>query len=578
MTMQESFRSAAKTAALLAGVLAVTAGCQDLKVENLIEPDRDRALSNPSDVQALIGGGFFPNFFRPVHGTDGGLSGLVISLWGYASSDFTSTLAGTGSAVYYLDLIEPRRVHPNAAVICSTICEWGPRDYWARIGSSASILYDGLQVLDKQDMRITENNVDVTARARAFAKFMQGWTWGYAALAFDRVHIVPETVEIPGRLEDVYEFAKTTLVRQDSAILIAVEALDEAIRIAQANPTVVTYPAADQSNLWFGSPAPITNQQFIQMANTLAARLLVLGAASPEDRATKVPWQRVLTYTANGVKAGNDFEFVLSSTRTSQVVQRLQNNTTGGTTNARWDYRTIGPADQSGAYQAWIAMPEEQRNRFNITTPDRRITGATPTAHGSYTGYRADNNGFLAERGTYFLSAYQWQRHKFRNGLAVTATTTGLDRGSVPMITADENNLLRAEALLRTSGASQAVVDLINITRTRPQLLPGTTTPVPNLPPVTLAGVPTVNGQCVPKRDDGQCGTLATAIRYERMLELAGQDALRGYADSRGFGMLPNGSPLLFAVPGNVLQQYGLQNYTFGGVGNPGSASYNPWN
>src|SRR5690606_4857383 len=141
------------------------------------------------------------------------------------------------------------------------------------------------------------------------------------------------------------------------------------------------------------------------------------------------------------------------------------------------------------AYQAWIGAPESQRDRFDIVTPDRRITGPTPTSDGSYTRYRADNNGFEPDRGTYFLSAYQWSRHAIENGM--TGNNTGNNLGTHAMIKADENRLLRAEALLRT-GDRPGAAELINVSRTREQVI-GTTT-YPGLPPVTAAGVPEVDG------------------------------------------------------------------------------------
>src|SRR5690606_19768170 len=107
----------------------------------------------------------------------------------------------------------------------------------------------------------------------------------------------------------------------------------------------------------------------------------------------------------------SDFMVQLSTgSRESQLLARTQNNTTAGTTNARLDYRLIGPADQSGAYQTWIASPLDARERFDIVTPDRRITGPTPTSDGAYVRYRADNNGFEVDRGLYLFSAYQWSR------------------------------------------------------------------------------------------------------------------------------------------------------------------------
>jgi hypothetical protein len=544
------------------------AGCMDLDVVNTIDADQERALADPASVEALIGGAFYPNFFRPVHGSDGGLSGLVVSLWGDAGADFTATLAGTTSAVWYLDLVEPRPALENAASICATICQHGPRDFWARIQRVSSISYDGLIAING-GMVMRQGSVDVTPRAKAFAKFMQGWAWGYAALVFDKVNVVPETVPIPADPQALAELNHTSLVSYKDAIKAAIASLEEAIAIARQNPNVVSFPSAAESAFWFGTEAPVTNAQFIQWANTLAARLLVLAARTPEERQNGVDWQKVLQYTSAGISSdASNFEFLLSTTRSSQLLFRQQSNTSTGTTNARWNYRAIGPADQSGAYQAWINGAANTRNRFNIVTPDRRITGATPTSNGSYTRYRADNNGFLAERGLYLFSAYQWTRHQNRFNLT---DANRHQAGTAPMITADENKLLRAEALLRTNGSRDEAVALINVTRTRAHL--GS-----SLPPLTVSGVPTVNGTCVPRTDAGVCGTLMTALRYERMIELAGMDAIRGYAESRGFGLLADGSLLQFPVPGNILDLYGLPIYTFGGMGKEGAATYKPLN
>jgi hypothetical protein len=93
---------------------------------------------------------------------------------------------------------------------------------------------------------------------------------------------------------------------------------------------------------------------------------------------------------------------------------------------------------------------------------------------------------------------------------------------------------------------------------------------------VTAAGVPTVNGACVPKTDSGACGDLLTALRYERMVELAGIDMIIPRADSRGFGILSEGSLYQWPVPGNVLELYHLPEYTYGGIGQPGGAVYAP--
>lgn len=549
---------------VLGAALLASAACQDLQVDNTTAPDRARATANPNDVQALIGGLFYPTFYNAIN------TSLAVNLWPYAASEFTASLAGTNTFLWYLDLVEPRIQHNNGAVIPQSNGPHGPRNYWSAIGRASAIAYDGLQLLNS-GMVILENNVDVTPRARAFAKFMQGWSWGYQALIFDQVHIVPETTDLPTQPAALQALILSSLTPANQAMNSAIAALEEAITIAKQHPTVVRYPDVATSTLWFGSPTPISNAQFIQMANTLAARLMVLNARTPQERA-QVNWQKVLQLTAAGISTpANDFNFQLASNRTSNLLARVQNNTTGGTTNGRWDYRAIGPADQSGAYQAWVNAQPADRDRFNVVTTDRRITGTSPTSDGSYTRYRADNNGFEVDRGTYFRSAYQWSRHAIRNGL--TGTTTGNDRGVLPLITADENNLLRAEALLRTGDRAGAAA-LINITRTRTQRI-GTVNH-PGLPPVTAAGVPTVDGVCIPRTDAGACGSLLAALRYEMMIELAGTDILIGYANSRGLGILPEGSLLSFPVPGNVLQLYGLEEYTYGGQGQPNTATYSP--
>ncbi len=414
-----------------------------------------------------------------------------------------------------------------------------------------------------------EGTTDVTPRARAFAKFIQGWSWGYLGLVFDEAHVFDEFGVIPANREQLMQVAIGSLRPYPQVIAAAVGALEEAIAIAQAHPDVVHFPAFATSGLWFGTDAPVTSQQFIQWANTLAARLLVLSARTPEERRA-VDWNRVLAFTANGIQSpANDFQRVLASAggRASTLLANTQNNSATANNNMRWDYRVIGPADQSGAYQAWIQAPVAQRERFDIVTPDRRITGATPTSNGTYAAYRADDNGFDPSRGVYRYSAYQWRRHSFSLGLT-GPTQTGNTSGTVGLITADENTLLRAEALLRT-GNPGAAATLINVTRTRAHQ-------GQSLPPVTAAGVPTVDGACVPRQDSGACGTLLDALRYERMIELAAMDQFRGYAEARGWGTLPDGSLLQFPIPGNELELFGMPGYTYGGVGNPGSATYGP--
>jgi hypothetical protein len=549
---------------LLGALLVTASACQDLQVENLIAPDRERATANPLDVQAFVGGAFFPTYFNVLHDNES-----TAAAWFAPGAGMTATWDGQDTQLQYQDhLAEPRIAHDNGIVLSQGNGPEGPRNFWRLATSSATVAYDGLQLFD-EGMIIIDGGVDVTPRARAFAKFMQGWTWGYLGLIFDEAHVLRETTDLPQAPGELLEVTLETLVPFEEVIAAAVGSLEEAIAVAQANPAVVHYPSFSQSPLWFGGVDPITNEQFIGMANTLAARLLVLGARDQAARRA-VDWQRVLAFTANGVSAGEDWEMQLSSARDTRILEDAQENAQGDW-NTRWDYRTIGPADQSGAYQAWISAPLSQRNRFDIVTPDRRITGETPKSDGSYTRYRADNNGFVVDRGTYLFSAYQWAKHAIE--LGKTGNDAGEDEGTLALITATENNLLRAEAMVHTGNLAGAAA-LINVSRTAPQTINGVE--YPGLAPVTAAGVPNVAGVCVPRQDDGDCGTLLDAIRYERMIELAVVDPIFPYADSRGWGTLPDGALLQWPIPGNVLDLYGMGDYTYGGVGGEWSATYAP--
>ncbi len=585
----------------------------DLQVDNLIDPDRQKVLGNPEDVQTLVASSFGTQLFAALTGSNATgevLGPLSFALWGAAGSNITTSLATATSSQWYLDLVEPRPAINNASVITTTLGPHAPRVFWRMLGKPSTDAYDALFLING-GTDIVVDGVDHTARARAMAKLVQGWSWGYQALIFDQVNIVSDTLDM-GALSfaELAELPRSSLKSYDEAMVDALASIDEAIQIAQSNPNIVFPATGGPTGQWFGSPTDITSARFVQIANTLAARLLVLNARNPQERQA-VDWARVKAYTAGGIQPGNDLGVRLEESRQHTTYLRIHGmgTTTGHPAQLggyRWDYRTVGMADQSGAYQDWISQPPVNRVRFDIVTPDRRITGPTPTSHGSYTRYRCpatttpvapctaagEDDGFTASRGSYFMGNYQWARHGIRENLpwdAValrTADNTGYKTGTTYLATAHENALLRAEAILRTDGVTAEALDLINRSRTASQTTqagtghPGAGQTFDGLPPLTMANqgvAPTVDGACVPRRDNGDCGTARTALRYERMVEMAATDVLYGYADSRGFGMLPDGSPEHWPIPGNVLEQYEMAEYTFGGVGGDRSLTYNPW-
>jgi hypothetical protein len=211
----------------------------------------------------------------------------------------------------------------------------------------------------------------------------------------------------------------------------------------------------------------------------------------------------------------------------------------------------LGPADSANGFVNWVATPNDNRQPFQIRTKDRRIQGAAgPASPGKYVGYNL-NNIFAVSRGTYRFSWYYYGR----NG-----TGTTWQEGPQLSMTVAEMDLLKAEALIRLGRAAEAL-PLINKTR------------VANgeLPPVTIDGPPDAPG-CVPRKFNGQCGSLWDALRYEKGIELLGVNGVNRFFDARGWQMLAQYSITQLPIPGRELGTLQLENYTFGGPGGESSA------
>ena len=146
------------------------------------------------------------------------------------------------------------------------------------------------------------------------------------------------------------------------------------------------------------------------------------------------------------------------------------------------------------------------------------------------------------------------------NYRSIRFSTNYYQTGFIPTMTLVEMDLIRAEALLRTGRAAEAIV-LINKTRVANGQLPA----------LTVAGGTGTLPACVPRKESGACGDLMDAMLYEKRIELQSMEALPLWADWRAFGKMPKGSLIHLPVTGRELQVLGLPIYTFGGD-LPGSA------
>jgi starch-binding outer membrane protein, SusD/RagB family len=521
-------------------------GCQDLDITNINNPDRDVALANPVDVEALISSSWRV-YFTSIHNT------LNINYMYPAMS--TEVTSSSNERALFTQSAIPRIAFNNSPFATTLTDPIGVRDSWRAWHQVVSNSNEGLAQIAR-GMRMVEGNVDNTARARAFAKFNQGLAWGQLGMIFDRSTLVDETVAIPADPVALAELVRTNLKPYPDILAKVLQSFDEAVAIAQQNN--VTIPPE-----WMHTTAPVTTAEFVRIVNTYAARHIVYSARTPQERAA-LDWDRVLAYTANGIT--RNFAPQMSSASgglSSNLYFTAQRNVSACVTCFRASYFLIGPADVSGAYQEWLSKPLMTRSKFNIVTPDRRITGPLPTQRGAYFTHRPNNFGEGQGQGEYTMSSYQWFRAEGLNSNI-----------PVNLITLAEKNLLRAEALIRKGGAANVAeaVNLINVSRTAEVTIPGIPGPLAGgrfagLPPVTADGVPQ-SASCVPRTATGACGNLMDALLYERSIEAAVSDATRAYGDYRGFaGRLPSGTWLQLPVPGAELDMLGLEVYTFGGVG-----------
>jgi hypothetical protein len=523
MTHHRALPSVAGAAALL-----VLGACQDLTVPNNNNPDRNRALSQPGDVETLIA-----STWRPVWNNTQG-SDYPSTVLSTVADEMTTTAANFGAWNFSS---EPRIPFDNNPAAAFPGVSQTP--YYA-LYANLSNIHDALEQIDKGMKIVDASGKDNTIRARAYAKMNQGITHGIVGLLYDQGFIVTEKTDI----SDPSTLSKLPLVSYKVLRDTAIGELRAAIDLARKN----TF----QIDGWIPG-LTMSNADLARLAHSWIARLVAYTPRTPAERQA-ADWKTAIASADSGITS--DWGPIGGpNVLTSNYKSYTQFDYTATRIIYYADNRLLGPADISGNYQKWVATPMEQRQRFEITTPDRRVTGAGGSkTNGKYFRYLSGSVSQRADRGTYHHSYYQLYRWPGSGGGYYGQITSG----QLVAISRAELDLLKAEGLLRTGDAAGAVT-LINKSRVANG----------SLPPATVNGVS--GNDCVPKTDAGACGSLMDVLVYEKRIETAGTDEMAFY-DARGFGLLTKGTWLQLPIPGRELSVLGLANYTFGGIGGPSSA------
>jgi hypothetical protein len=501
-----------RTLTLSGLVVLAGAACADLDVVNLNDPDRERALSTPGDVESLIAGSYLSWWYGAGgHSWNGSAPALSVAADQHSSS--------WGNFMMKDISVEPRaEINNDPSYGYAYVVE----EPWYDAYTALSAVRDGLLAIDG-GLEIGVDGED-TQRAIFFAKFVQGIAHGGLALLFDQAFIVDENTDL-----ETAEMQPYTEVMS-----AAMTKLQEALSIAETNS--FTLPEN-----WMSGQR--TNTELAEVIHGYMARFMAQVGRNPSERAA-ANWSAIIDHAS---KLSADHTLYSDDVNWYDSYKAYANYEGW----ARMDYRTVGPADTSGGYQNWLATPAGDRTYFTVVTSDQRISDGD-VENDEVPGYTwtCGDAPFRPERGSYHFSQYCYIGW---DDLIYDWT------GDMLEMSVREMRLLMAEGYYRT-GNTAAAVDIVNETR------------VANggLPPVTASG--TSGADCVPRTASGGCGDLLEALKYEKRLEDFTVRAGEAFFDDRGWGDLVPDTPIQFPVPGQELLVLLMDIYTFGGPGGDGSA------
>jgi hypothetical protein len=521
-------------------VAAALAACSDtLSVQNLNNPDRLRVLGRPTDVEALVSGSF-ATIYNGTFGTDGVAPSARTMSWENASNLANWGLGPRSSIPRpFLDNTRGNPYQTENSLDFSAL---------SRAERSSA---DGINRFTLGG--VTLGNVPQNARAKAFGWFCLGLAEGYLSLTFDSSTVVDPYADL-AIIPDLTDY--------NTVNVAALAALDSAITWATtAGTSANSFPLPVS---WINGYAA-TQTQFIQLARSFKAYFRANVARTPADRAL-VNWALVQADAAAGITA--DVSVTTGVGWTSNGNQWYL--------YAQWGQlnQMIGlQADSMGSYDTWLAATNKVQ--YLIRTKDQRFpAGDTRAAQiaaspaipaGTYPILKP----YFRNRATSDPDAAPWS--SYYDWYRFLAWYNATRVGPFPFFVKAQNDLLQAEARIRQNDFAGAA-PLIDNTRVANGL--------PQLAGVVTTGTQVVPGgvACVPHVPQGPgytttaCGTMMDAMKWEYRIETMYVSYISQFYSGRGWGDLPNGTPIHWPVPYGEMDTRRHPFYNMGGVGNPGGS------
>jgi hypothetical protein len=502
------------------GILAAVAmaGCKSLDIQNPNQPDARRALADPNALEAVTGGTMrtwmntFENNPTTVLCTQ---ANSCTASWNNDNMNFYSSLDDDGTRNQ-----RPWQNDPSAAARTSI------ENYWFGFYSALSSANDVLKAIRQNGVVI--GTASQTKRTETIAQLMQAANLAELSLNYDKGYIVFDSTDISNL---VYSDRKAM---RDAAL----KKFDATIALANANT--------------FNTPTGWTNgisydnTQIARIANTMAARLLAYWPRNLVENG-QVNWGQVLAYTSKGMSTGAAFDFVFTGDGNAFYPEQLTwfDDMTSGRVHTRIA-KMLDPVTQKDPWPDPGGNPPPN-------SPDKRLGNGTfgtadmidgygniPKKAGAGTDFAFSSQAsFRPSRGQYHQSNIAFVRWDC-DGLD-DANSIGYGFCPFPVVMAAQNDLLWAEALIRSGGDLGLAATLINKTR------------------VTRGGLSAATA------GEG-AASLLTKLYYENEVELFALGAT-SYFNNRRLDLLLAGTPHEMPVPAKELGVFGQGLYTFGGTG-----------
>jgi hypothetical protein len=400
-----------KKASILALTLSISfVSCEGLDIENTNQPDKEQALSNPSDVESLINGASNSMLLHLV-----GFSGIFPNLM----ADQTTTTNAYQGFWSFAD--QPRLQINNSPTNGNLGASVG--NNWPALNNyifSANTIIDLVEF--KGNSQVVDG-VDKAPEMLATAYFVKGVSQGHLALMYNQAYIVnPDT-----------DF--TSLAFSDYNAMSA-----EAVKNIEKSISLATNLSSYEYFVYAGYT--LNKSSFLKLANSFAAKIMI-NTPRTKAEASTVDYAKVLTFANAGLTE--------SFNPPTNGGYEFYNNMQDWSTYTLSDGAGYLPTDQKVLNYLDSSYPKDYPTDNTIVLGQINSTDNRAATYFQY----SSAFGFLREsRGRELFSNYRNLRF-----------FTGNDRGTLAGLSTDifhvaELDYIKAEATYKTAGASAAAAIL----------------------------------------------------------------------------------------------------------------------